>query len=540
MTSVLCNFAESYLMKCLLRVEAVNFDNFISDTDDLSTVRGAGLMVLDLSDSILAWAASLEEIDSCTLVTSGASQAIVEIEAAEAEAKELKHKLGKYLRLHREFRYVTFVVDFVTDAFSAESREKLLARARRQQMHSLRLSPAGLYADRKSDHFPPWCSVDMVRPATRVAEKMRNEDKSAISESVSVRRSFGWNRKQDFYQAQTSWAPDNTVHAAWDLNGIGEFDTDTESILPPSARNLNGKIAVVYADGNKFGSKQMEKCVDLPSQRLWDDAVQSIKREALDALLKKAKHKDRHDPTWWNTGRAKENWLRLETLMWGGDELLLVVPAWKAFETILTLFGVNRKHELFGDLTFSVGVVFCHSNAPIQRIRRLASSLVDQVKASQEEEEDAFAYSILESYDHLGQEVIDARVSQLPYPPCEDQQRNSDRLNQLVVQYERLEPLLRDIAWMRENFPRGSAYRLMDVLRTDWREEEDKDKDLQKEFSRWFNRATRDIPNQDNDKAKAALARFRLKKEHQDEDTLRADWLHLVELWDYVVEEAKA
>ena len=42
------------MAKYLVRVEAVNFDNFINDTQDISTIRGGGLLVLDAAKELAA------------------------------------------------------------------------------------------------------------------------------------------------------------------------------------------------------------------------------------------------------------------------------------------------------------------------------------------------------------------------------------------------------------------------------------------------------------------------------------------------------
>ena len=63
--------------------------------------------------------------------------------------------------------------------------------------------------------------------------------------------------------------------------------------------------------------------------------------------------------------------LRLEVLLWGGDEFTLVVPAWKGLEVLERFFQIAARLEFGSDvpMTHRAAVIFCHHNAPILQIR---------------------------------------------------------------------------------------------------------------------------------------------------------------------------
>ena len=90
---------------------------------------------------------------------------------------------------------------------------------------------------------------------------------------------------------------------------------------------------------------------------------------------------------------------RLETLLWGGDEIIWVVPAWKGWE-LLQFFFTEFRYPASAPLTFSAGLVFCHKKAPIHTIRSLAGKLVSHLKGRSE---NRFLYRVLESFDHIAE-----------------------------------------------------------------------------------------------------------------------------------------
>ena len=102
--------------------------------------------------------------------------------------------------------------------------------------------------------------------------------------------------------------------------------------------------------------------------------------------------------------------LRIEVLLWGGDEMTLVVPAWKGWQ-VVELFYKMATNLQFKDqpLSHRAALIFCHHNAPLLFIRQLAEDIMqrakDDIKALKptinHENGDALHYLALESFDML-------------------------------------------------------------------------------------------------------------------------------------------
>lgn len=112
--------------------------------------------------------------------------------------------------------------------------------------------------------------------------------------------------------------------------------------------------------------------------------------------------------------------------MWGGDEMIWVMPAWCALETVQLFFRQTSDWRLGKDhplLTHAVGLVLCSHKSPIRGAVRLARDLADNAKdllksATKDKGQPAYynrpeanvvAYQVLESFDHLGEDTQAAR-----------------------------------------------------------------------------------------------------------------------------------
>ncbi len=114
---------------------------------------------------------------------------------------------------------------------------------------------------------------------------------------------------------------------------------------------------------------------------------------------------------------------RMELPLWGGDEIMMIVPAWCGWWTLASYFQHYGKlpwKEETGPsapdgkpLTHGASIVFCHHNAPIYRVQSLAKELAEQAKR-QNPEANRFTYQVLESFDHLGADIDTARKRRRP------------------------------------------------------------------------------------------------------------------------------
>lgn len=519
-------------MPVYLRAEAVNLSWVVFDTEDLSTIRGGGLLILDLEQSLRA-ALNNHGLSCSAVITKGASQIVVRIDDnLSVPMNQIPELVEKEFRSHPQLKVAT-ILTAICDRPWAEARAHLLATIRRRQLESASLSLTSLAAastaTSPNTNRRNWCEIDLVRPAQstdRIADETYH-----VSSSVAIRRKFGKTAKQTFLarEKDVAWKPTDstrTFAAARHFHQIASFDRAPGfDLLRAEHSNLDGKMAIFYADGNGFGKKQIEHCQSEEAQRAFTEMVFERQAKALRAMLDRAWSDSLGivDRRWWQV--EEQTWHhRFETLMWGGDEVMFAVPAWfglsVACDFFRTVESINEdrkgasKVESLLPLTYSAGLVFCNVKTPIQQIVKLAKSRADAAKSWGGEDTQKFAYAVLESLDEWSapKEVEPIAWSQLPQ-------------------------LIEAVTWMTRYFPRGSVYRIIDRLR------DPSPDDQFKEFTRWFERACQDIPltarNQTthDDPTMTILDRFDLRKfsSTRPQSSIVADWYHLAELWDYVV-----
>ena len=462
-------------MEFYLRVEAVNLSNFIFDTTDLSTVRGGGLLLLKAIEDIKTEFSKRAEFQDLEAISTGASSGLFSF-SSEKKPDELRKAVFKFLNEHNKFKHATFVIDVLPVGKDfTEDKEKLLALNRWQQMQS----PTVIFPknDPQNAKFPI-CQVNDIYPSS--SHKIQKGDENLIvSESVYQRREYGREQKQSFYTKQTG------------LDNLPNFTNDFQSLAcDENQGNLHNKMAVIYLDGNSFGS--LQQGLDQNNLQKFDDIIKGYRRRFLHNLLKAAIH----DSENWITTAGQ---LRLEILLWGGDEILLVVPAWKGWWTLNFFFESSKDWCFLDKLTHAAGLVFCHHNAPIHRIKDLAIKLGDLAKAKSREVS-SVAYQVLESFDHTGLEIEEFRQKRLASSGIK--QNDLIIIGEQMCQYEKV------MLTVKEILPKNRVHKIVNALLY----EQSQLKMLVKEAEKQLEESLEDLS---------------LLKE----DTF---WLHLIELWDYI------
>lgn len=493
-----------------LRVEGVNLSNFVSDTQELSTVRGGSLMLLHAIDTVQHGVRSAE----LTPLSVGASSGIFRFDVgspdrAESIRREAEDLLRGPLwgvtstRSEREYslKHATFVVDLRLASLQEEEgfvmdREALLARNRWGQMCQPSLSiPA---QNRKRALH---CPIDLVRPGTEDMFTPEG-DRVKISASVETRRQYGLAQKFHFYRVQTEldFLQDN-------------FARHFEELTHGHDRgNLHHKMALIYVDGNGFGMLQDERCTTPSLQARFDQTVRGYRKTLLRALFE-----ERITPEsdgWTNPGTGN---YQIETLLWGGDEIVLVVPAWQGWNTLQFFFEHTRQNTWSFEgvpLTHKAGLVFCHHSAPIGRVQGLAKELarLAKKKIGETGHEDVFAYQTLESFDHVGRGVEGFRAERIPW--------DGDP-NQLILAGEHMAPIKANMAALKQSFPRTKLHQIVNEL-VKKQDPSRRERDLAM-AANIVNTLRLDEP---------ALAAVSALTEHLGGENTR--WFHLADLWDYV------
>jgi hypothetical protein len=272
-------------MKFYLRVEGVNLGNFVFDTQDLSTVRGGSLLLLD----------SMERLQSSELpaslcpVSTGASSGLFAFDAdSRTLAETVREAVKSFLSRDEALRHATFVVDVLAaQSDFVTTRESLLAANRWRQMKA----PSVAVPSLNSKTGVEACDIDHVRPGLEPGP-----GGNPVSRSAYIRREYGREQRQGFYHRETG--VDNLPPF---VNDFGELTEDQ------SRGNLHHKMAVIYLDGNGFGAIQNELCQSEEDQRRFNQTIKSLRSKLLQKLLQATVGKPE-----WTTSAGQH---RMETLL---------------------------------------------------------------------------------------------------------------------------------------------------------------------------------------------------------------------------------
>ena len=418
-----------------LRIEAVNLDNFVYDTNDISTIRSGSFLLLDTVNKL----ESVHDLNGLLeKIFTGASAGLFRIIGNDPDnvKKRVKDYLNKKTKGH-----ATFVVDTIEgNELNSKTIQKLLAKNRWSQWQQL-TTPWG--KGWKGSKTP--CFLDGIRPGLE-DEVVAGKGVKKVSSSVKFRRDSGKQLRNDIYASILSGQGAVSYKFTNDLEMLSE-DTNQDT--------LNKKIAFIYIDGNKFGRISDEKCTNKKKLQEFDKSVQKDFREAV--LRKLLSHMSENDAS-----QTADEKLRLETLLWGGDEVEWVVPAWKGWEVLRIFYEFNPPptyNEI--PLTHASGIVFCHHNAPILQIRKLAHRLANLAKSNltsipkSHEHGDVFHYLILESFDML-EGNLDTFLKNY-YKPVD--------YRKFLLTGQEMQSFSQDMKIVRSDFPRGKVYEIIAGLK---------------------------------------------------------------------------
>lgn len=262
-------------------------------------------------------------------------------------------------------------------------------------------------------------AADVVCRLTKVLPVDPSAKPPGRSASAARRRAIGMHQKTDFYRQQLVRARDldgtglpaeaNTPQAAQNLRRAARtrIEAALDLLTAPDAPAFAGtfqdivtagpadpppvlanKLCVVYLDGNSFGKARMVRARDQGFQgfRQFSRHLEVLAAGALGHLLSWM-----HDnPTLMqSTDATGRRIYRFETLLWGGDEMAFVLPAWAGWRFAAELARTFNYWDLPPSrpdtpaserLTFAIGLAFGHVKTPIRDLRAVASALSDAAK----------------------------------------------------------------------------------------------------------------------------------------------------------------
>lgn len=452
-------------MPYYFRVEAVNLAHILHDTNDLSTRRAGGYMLLEAIHAIKKRSPALKAI---SLGASIGLFELVEGKTPESARKQINEVLAEPL-----YALATLIVTEHNDSGSTwpEPVEAMLAQTRWQQMQSLSFDTCFYPATEDGASVKPDNGVrelsdhlDGKRPAILRAHYSTGEDDKPYSHSVHLRREEGRRLRRDFYGRELELnGADKDLVFTNSFEELAGFPSEKSARTPYLSlpKNLHNKIALFYADGNSF-SKLVMACASAKELTDFDEQNIAFRRCFLRQLVEKV----RSHPLGWSTTTVRDAnnrpetvpALRLETLMWGGDEFLFVVPAWLALELAQLFFQAMQSLQWKGNsLTFSSALVIAHHNAPIARLEALAKyGIAEQGKRGDQHDRNSLNWIVLESFDHAGADLDGYwQARGLPGIGWSHMALGPSQLTVLVDKGDAI----------KKSLPRASLYRALHILR---------------------------------------------------------------------------
>jgi hypothetical protein len=358
-----------------LRIEAVNLDYSVFDTNDISTIRGGSSLLLDVVSTL----SDQPQFTALEKISVGASTGLYRIAANGNEIKAITQAVKDHFQKEPYSYFAVFVIATAIRKQGeslSDLNNRLIAECALQQYQT----PS--FSFPSPDVTKEQCDFDGVRPAV---EAIKAKDKKA-SRAVYIRREKGRELRKSLYSRCSA-------------------DNPQDIELPDHLEELAGNedIALIHFDGNRFGNIR-DDCFSEGDYREFDRLVQGIQEKAICDILK-------HAP---KAGGK----IRFETLLWGGDEIELVIPASYAWKTLKLFFNAastdpfrTQTGKQF-NLTWSAGMVFCRHNLPILQVRRYANNLCSLAKGKLSGTPETFsdsdnrsAYLNMSSFDSIDRDI---------------------------------------------------------------------------------------------------------------------------------------
>jgi len=378
-------------------VEGTNIYANVLDTDQLSVIRGSSFILKDAIKNL-----AKQFSDTLTPITTGASRGLF-YTAKKVDIAQLVTDITIELE-QPPFCYFTFAVEQCQAESLIQANEQLLTQLRFHQMSGITAVPDRLNDEDARGKHP--CELEGGRVAANSLNRTVQNASRSLSLSVHDRWLYGRDKRQNFYLEEGDTNECEALHAY-------RFTDDLENLAAASNYpKLNNKIAVIYMDGNKFSTIQRqilqqaeEAGVDqIAAQQQFDCYVKDNRSTFLkEILLEMLPSETARFPDAITQNSVNDDVIRFETLLWGGDEMLFVLPAWSGFELLQSFFQVSAKWEIANKpLTHAAGIVFCSAKTPIRIIRDIAQSLADTIKDNlgEQREINSWDYMVLESIDY--------------------------------------------------------------------------------------------------------------------------------------------
>ncbi|MGR5070129.1 Cas10/Cmr2 second palm domain-containing protein [Vibrio alfacsensis] len=536
-----------------LSITGVNLDSVLFDTDKLSVTRGASF-ILKKAIELIEHKYQEQEGNKHYLspLSTGASEGLFEVKSLDTQSalNDLATEVQSFLNRGNKSRendlptqYFSFIVAVTEETDYSLAKEQLITKTRMLQMQSFSLSPEMIPSEGKYK-FTQTCQWSGIYPAQDSGSELGN-----LGESVKARRLIGKKQKRELFKNEFSLLPPNQYYDTIpDTNELKVADLpisdDLESLAKIAKTELKGKIALFYADGNKFGKIQqhlLQECTTSEStkraQRHFDDEVKKYRATFLQRLVEviHTHYQDVEDTA---------NDFPLEVLMWGGDEFYFIVPAELGFKAVQTFYDISKDWQIANPdtqtspykLTHAGGLVFCPAKTPLKVIQSLAHDLAEEVKSTigpeLEHQTNAFNVMALESIDYPTESLSEFW-----------QHHYGERLGKIRLPLEPFRENWFQLIANLKTLSKGQLYRLVHSAIEEWRHGTKSQHSFKEQLARLDETTTKDTNELEND----LRSLFTLvQKDHEKSEENSSDfsfdilpWIYLIELWDYLPQEGE-
>lgn len=378
-----------------LQVEGINIYPNVLDTNQLSVIRGSSFILKQAIDMVKDdFTGKIEPI------TTGASRGLFLVNEG-VGIDDLVANITEKLETS-PYCHFTFAIEHCRAEDLLQAKEQLLAQLRFNQLSGITMVPDHFNEEHFQENHP--CELEGHRIAATNTKRMVQGALRKLSHSICDRLDFGRKQRQGFYFEE------GDIDGCAELEGY-RFTDDLENLADDSRYSkLKNKIAVIYMDGNKFSSIQREMLKNaqrngedpIARQKEFDDYIKEKRSTFLkNILLEMVSWPE--SPRFQAATTQNNDAIRFETLLWGGDEMLFVLPAWSGFELLQSFFQESADWKIGEEpLTHAAGIVFCSAKTPIRVIRDIAQSLADTIKdgLGDDRKKNTWDYMVLESIDY--------------------------------------------------------------------------------------------------------------------------------------------
>ena len=252
----------------LIRVESTNISAFLSDTQELSVVRGASYSLLRWTTNAINQLKSNIGDENVDVVTSGSSALTIVIdECTKDSAKEILQSLLNVVRSDEVMKYATFAgaVAVIDPDGYALALNTAVSSIRLQQQQQVDIGLPPVNEDTSETRF---CQMNRV---------FANDNPKGSLGAVS---DFSWRRFQAGRAAKKDYVKRISNRDVQSTNDLEQLTSgsDFAKSLSDGGKNLSQYMAVIMFDGNQFG--QLESKAAHNSSLGMDNSPRGVTFEA--------------------------------------------------------------------------------------------------------------------------------------------------------------------------------------------------------------------------------------------------------------------